>query len=342
LRARTKNSLKLILLAVVGAPLCLAQQPLPPHSPPRNWWPDPSTGLMWAEHEYVPSWHLVYGRLDWQQASDYCSTVKLGGYSGWRLPTLDEAKALGYHRHGVISTYNESTGFTHDCSVVGDVGHQCADDPADYPIEETSPPHDIYYLKGQNQRFGTLMWTSTTSPKVSNAAWIFSGAFPIETADLTLVNLKTNSLAHRYPMAALCVRPMEADILQIAEAAQAEDPVPDLQTLKAYAMLNKARLAYEAGQYQDSITQAKSSLLIEPALQIAYWGIGISYGGLGQWDSAIANLNAAFKFDKDQHEYVFAALQWAKASKKAAKKGKKPKIKGKAWMPPEWNGPPWS
>jgi tetratricopeptide (TPR) repeat protein len=293
---------------------------------------------MWAEHEYVPPWHLVFGRLDWQQANDYCSTVKLGGYSGWRLPTLDEAKALGYYRFVETTTYYQSTGLTHDCSVEENPSRQCPDRPE----AQTAPAHEAFSLKGRNQQYGTLMWTSTASPKVPDAVWIFSGSSPIETADLTLVNLKTNSLAHRYPMAALCVRTMEPDILQVAEAAQVEVPVPDVKTLNAYAMLNKARLAYDAGQYQESITQAQSSLLIQPALQTAYWGIGISYGMLGQWDLAIASLNTAFKFDKNQNGYVYAALQWAKASKKAAKKGEKPKIKGKEWKPPKWNGPPWS
>jgi hypothetical protein len=38
---------------------------------------------------------------------------------------------------------------------------------------------------------------------------------------------------------------------------------------------------------------------------------------------------------------VYSTLQWAKASKKAAKKGEKPKIKGKEWKNPEWKAP-WS
>jgi hypothetical protein len=55
---------------------------------------------------------------------------------------------------------------------------------------------------------------------------------------------------------------------------------------------------------------------------------------------AIANLNPAYKLDKNQGD-VYGALQWAKASKKAAKKGEKPKIKGKEWKNPEWKAP-WS
>jgi tetratricopeptide (TPR) repeat protein len=135
---------------------------------------------------------------------------------------------------------------------------------------------------------------------------------------------------------------MDAATLQIAKDAQVDIPVPDLPTLKAYVMLNKARLAYQAGQYQESITQAQNALSIQGGLQTAYWGMGLSYAMLGQWDLAIANLNSAFKFDKNYQGNVYGALQWAKASKKAAKKSRKPKIRGKEWKSPEWKGPPWS
>jgi hypothetical protein len=60
---------------------------------------------------------------------------------------------------------------------------------------------------------------------------------------------------------------------------------------------------------------------------------------LGQWDLAIANLNSASKLGKDDE--VKAALQWAKASQKAAKTGEKPKIKGTEWKSSEWKAP-WS
>jgi hypothetical protein len=46
-------------------------------------WTDPATGLMWA--------HQDNGSLvNWNQANSYCSNLRLGGYSDWRLPTLSE------------------------------------------------------------------------------------------------------------------------------------------------------------------------------------------------------------------------------------------------------------
>ncbi|MGC2479629.1 MAG: tetratricopeptide repeat protein, partial [Candidatus Sulfotelmatobacter sp.] len=59
-------------------------------------------------------------------------------------------------------------------------------------------------------------------------------------------------------------------------------PVPDLATLKPYVPLNKARLAYQAGQYQESINQAKNALWLKPDFASAYWAMGISYGMLAR------------------------------------------------------------
>jgi tetratricopeptide (TPR) repeat protein len=190
--------------------------------------------------------------------------------------------------------------------------------------------------------FTTFVWTSTPTPDAEKPApWIAGPTVWIVGPELILGAIpKTSDMYHGDYMASLCVRPMEPELLQIAKDAQVNVPVPNLQELEAYVPLNKARLAYEAGQYRDSIAQAQNAIALEPRLQTAYWAIGISYGMLGQWDLAIANLNTAFKLDKNNGD-VSAALEWAKESKKAAKKGEKPKIKGRDWKNPEWNAP-WS
>jgi tetratricopeptide (TPR) repeat protein len=212
----------------------------------------------------------------------------------------------------------------------------------------TSGPYDQITIKvgewdDDPFPFTTFVWTSTPTPDAEKPApWIAGPTVWIVGPELILGAIpKTSDMYNGRYMASLCVRPMETDLLQVAKDAQVTVPVPDLQTLKAYVPLNNARLAYEAGHYQDSITQAQKALSMNPRLQTAYWGIGISYGMLSQWDLAIKNLNAAFKINKSNDVGVYAALQWAKASKKAAKKGQKPMIKGKAWKNPEWDAP-WS
>jgi tetratricopeptide (TPR) repeat protein len=124
---------------------------------------------------------------------------------------------------------------------------------------------------------------------------------------------------------------MEPDLLQIAKDAQPNRPVPDVLTLKAYIPLNKARQSYQAGQYQESINQAKNALLVKPDFVPAYWAIGISYGRSGQWDLAITNLETALKIDKDYGD-AKDALKWATESQKAAKSGGRIKA-----LDPQWN-----
>jgi tetratricopeptide (TPR) repeat protein len=326
-----KALLVVLCLAGINKQFCSAQISF---KEPEKWWPDPSTGLMWAEYGYSgPAHGLGKHGLVSQRSIEYCETLKLGGFSGWRIPTLDEVKGIAYTRHGVVTITSEPD----TCTV-----HEATELQSHCGGRDTaSAPHDQLTLKIPEWSdnpfpFATWVWTSTPSPYADKSAWIVGPYLSLVTV------LQTEDSRAGNPISALCVRPMDADTLQIAKDAQVDIPVPDLQTLKAYVMLNKARLAYQAEQYQDSITQAQNALSIQGGLQTAYWGMGLSYGMLGQWDLAIANLNSAFKLNKDYHGDVYATLQWAKASEKAAKKGQKPKIKGKEWKSPDWNGPPWS
>jgi Protein of unknown function (DUF1566) len=66
-------------------------------------WTDPSTGLMWTRKDNGSD-------VTWQQAANYCQNLSLGGYSGWRLPTIDQLAAIydqtqnvpGWHIKGGI------------------------------------------------------------------------------------------------------------------------------------------------------------------------------------------------------------------------------------------------
>jgi tetratricopeptide (TPR) repeat protein len=123
---------------------------------------------------------------------------------------------------------------------------------------------------------------------------------------------------------------MEPDLLQTAKAAEVDHPVPDIQTLQTFIPLNKARLAYQAGNYQESIAQAQIAISLKADPAVAYWGIGISYGRLGEWDQAIANLQTSLSIDKNGND-VKTALKWAKDGLKAAKKRKQPKELSPTW-----------
>ncbi|MFZ4440257.1 MAG: DUF1566 domain-containing protein, partial [Syntrophales bacterium] len=48
---------------------------------------DSKTGLMWAAKD---NWR----NIDWRDAESYCKNYRGGGYSDWRMPTLDELAGL--------------------------------------------------------------------------------------------------------------------------------------------------------------------------------------------------------------------------------------------------------
>jgi hypothetical protein len=50
-------------------------------------WSDQATDLMWTRKDNGYA-------LRWQPAAEYCRNLQLGGYSDWRLPTIDELKNI--------------------------------------------------------------------------------------------------------------------------------------------------------------------------------------------------------------------------------------------------------
>ena len=274
---------------------------------PTTWWPDPSTGLMWTGQSSFGLQNI----MTWTEAGAYCSGLTLGGFSGWRLPAIPEMRSEEY-LYPVTNT--DKQGMSQTVDYLGFKGNLKA-----------------LYL--------TRIWTSTAAgdqqyfsvfmgpPDVFGM--LFKGQVKaMLNPDRAEAHERVSRVSDRN--AVLCVRPIDADLLQLAKDAQADRPVPDLPTLKAYVPLNKARMAYQAGQYQQSIAQAQSALLLKPDFMQAYWSIGISYGMLGQWDQAVTNLEAALKIDKG-YDDARHGLQWAKDNQKAAKHGKTAKDKPPVW-----------
>jgi hypothetical protein len=62
-------------------------------------WTDPATGLMWTKKDNGSA-------VNWQQGANYCRSLRLAGYSDWRLPTIGELQGIydaddaGWHVKG--------------------------------------------------------------------------------------------------------------------------------------------------------------------------------------------------------------------------------------------------
>jgi tetratricopeptide (TPR) repeat protein len=270
--------------------LCFAvcEVRLSPAQTPSTWWPDPSSGLMWTGRANAGS----KGKgMTWREAKDYCSSLQLGGYSGWRLPAADEITAIAYSRHVDTSRDNRN-------------------------------PYDTLSLKGGIEgpypRTLPSTWTSTLFG--SNKA-LYGPNFPVAPFNQMLLASKGSTL---------CVRTLGSDLRQIAERIQVVRPVQDVPSLNASLPFAKAQQAYQAGRYQESIDQAKNALLLKSDFAPAYWAIGISYGMLGQWDLAVTNLGAALKIDEN-YDDAKNALKWAQMGQESAKKGKALKIQSPQW-----------
>jgi hypothetical protein len=252
------------------------------------------------------------GALAWDDAGNYCSSLTLGGFSGWRLPTLDEMRRAEYF---FPVTERDKNGFDQTVDYLAMKGGISTSQAT--RVWTSTPAGDQQYVSvfmGPPDVFGLLFkpkqWGTILDPARANA------------------HERVSKVSDRN--AVLCVRAIDPDLLQIAKDAQVSQPVPDLVTLKANVPLNKARQAFQARDYQAAIAQAQSALAIKPNLAPAYWGIGISYGSLGQWDQAISNLESALKIDKGYGD-AKDSLQWAKGNQKAAKHGKIAKDKPPLW-----------
>jgi len=56
-------------------------------APVRDYWIDPSTGLIWAAKDNG-------GNISWKKAIKYCRDLRIGGYSDWTLPSIDELQGI--------------------------------------------------------------------------------------------------------------------------------------------------------------------------------------------------------------------------------------------------------
>jgi tetratricopeptide (TPR) repeat protein len=249
--------------------------------------------------------------MNWDDAGTYCSSLTLGGFSGWRLPTIPEMRSEEY-LYPVTNT--DKNGIDQTVDYLGFKGNVLT-------VQLTRIWTSS--VAGNQQYFSVFMGP----PDVFGI--LFKAQFKAAlNPDRSEAHERVSKVSDRNGV--LCARPIDANILQFAQDARVSHPIPDLLTLKANVPLNMARLSFQAGRYQDAIAQSQGALAIKPDFADAYWGIGISYGMLGQWDQAISNLDSALKIDKGDGD-AKDSLQWAKDNQKAAKHDKTAKDKPPIW-----------
>lgn len=116
-------------------------------------WEDPETKLMWSTKVLNP--------MDWSTSVSYCEDLEEGGYSDWRLPTIDELRTLIRN-----CTNTEPDG---DCRVTDDgcLKESCAKYcGCDY----RSGNNGAYYSKIGDDG-DVLLWSSSTRSDKTSYAW---------------------------------------------------------------------------------------------------------------------------------------------------------------------------
>jgi hypothetical protein len=93
--AAMNGAIKFVLAVVVVTLLFIGYATAAPT------WTDKATGLMWAKDS-------TSSDVTWNEASNYCSNLRLAGYSNWRLATIDELAGISDNHTGKCRLYLRS------------------------------------------------------------------------------------------------------------------------------------------------------------------------------------------------------------------------------------------
>ncbi len=132
-------------------------------------WTDPTSGLMWQNN---PSPPLHY----WADAKNYCAGLKWGGYTGWRLPDIDELRSL--IRGCAATESGGSCGVKYSCLDYNSCFDQSCSDGSSCPIWSGPGPGGAYWPSEISDTVSNVAyWSSSARADNANFAWdvTFSG-----------------------------------------------------------------------------------------------------------------------------------------------------------------------
>ncbi|MGH8205761.1 MAG: DUF1566 domain-containing protein [Steroidobacteraceae bacterium] len=155
-------------------------------------WTDASSGLMWARPWNYPAG--ARGPWNFQGAQSFCSALRLGGYSNWRLPTAAEAQDvyLASSKKWAWSTPQFDA----------DYGLNAALRDGTWKLPAISADGDTF--KGDR----LLVWTSTPGDASGeHAALYFGRSYSVKDESKAGVSLAGERSRNPFQGYALCVRP---------------------------------------------------------------------------------------------------------------------------------------
>jgi hypothetical protein len=252
---------------------------------PATWWPDPATGIMWTGSEADPKgW-----RPNYSVAEGKCAALTTGGYTDWRLPTLDEFTSVAEP-----ATFYAA----HNARRTGQV-----------IIEYSAPaPGSELMFNG----FGSApLWTSTPAGPGQFYLKDWTPPGSSHAAKVTDQGDATGSAA------VFCVRAIEPELLHLAKDAHPPTPVTGVQQLKSVALQVRAEDATKADNFAEGISDATQALALDPKSIRGLHDLGIASAYSGNFAEALSSLETAHSLDKNLTQ-TNDDIKWVKAIQKQA------------------------
>ncbi len=114
-------------------------------------WEDRGSGMMWSAESNA---------MVWQDAVDYCDNLTEGGFSDWRLPSINEARTLIKNCWETMA--GGRCGVTDSC---------LSSDCLDYSCGLCDPQADGYYSKIDEHTDSSLFWSASEVSGSAVRAW---------------------------------------------------------------------------------------------------------------------------------------------------------------------------